>query len=246
MLNDAIPFNTTVLEVGCGTGQLSNFLGIGCRRVIGTDLCLNSLRLGEAFRREHSLSRVRFVQMNLFRPCFKPGQFDVVLCNGVLHHTSDPAGGFRSLVPLVRPGGYIIIGLYNTYGRLATDLRRTVFRLTGGRGSWLDPYLRTGLGPEKRRAWFADQYQHPHESKHTIGEVLEWFDEGGLTFVRGIPSVSAAGETIGQTALFEREPRGSRTDHFVSQASQVFTGNREGGFFLMIAQRPAERSPRTS
>ena len=35
MLNDAIPFNTTVLEVGCGTGQLSNFLGIGCRRVIG-------------------------------------------------------------------------------------------------------------------------------------------------------------------------------------------------------------------
>jgi SAM-dependent methyltransferase len=243
MLNDAIPFNTTVLEVGCGTGQLSNFLGIGCRRVIGTDLCLNSLRLGEAFRREHALSRVRFVQMNLFRPCFKPGQFDVVLCNGVLHHTSDPAGGFKSLVPLVRPGGYIIIGLYNTYGRLATDLRRTVFRLTGGRGSWLDPYLRTGLGPEKRRAWFADQYQHPHESKHTIGEVLEWFDEAGLTFVRGIPSVSAAGGTIGQTALFEREPRGSRTDHFVSQASQVFTGNREGGFFLMIARRPAPEEP---
>ena len=53
-----------VLEVGCGTGQLTNFLGIGHRRVIGTDMCLNSLRLGESFRHEHDLWRVRFMQMN--------------------------------------------------------------------------------------------------------------------------------------------------------------------------------------
>jgi carbamoyltransferase len=245
MLNDAIPFNTTVLEVGCGTGQLSNFLGIGCRRVIGTDLCLNSLRLGNAFRRQHNLSRVRFLQMNLFRPCFKPGQFDVVLCNGVLHHTSAPFGGFSALVPLVRPGGHIIIGLYNTYGRLGTNLRRQIFRLSGGRGRWLDPYLRTRLGAEKRRAWFADQYQHPHESTHTIGEVLHWFDETGLQFVRGIPSVTPEEERFDEAGLFRPAPRGSALDHFVSQARQIVTGNREGGFFLMIGQRaavPAQRA----
>ncbi len=46
-LDQAIPYNSAVLEVGCGTGQLSNFLGIGCRNVVGADLCLNSLRLGE-------------------------------------------------------------------------------------------------------------------------------------------------------------------------------------------------------
>ena len=237
-LNASIPFNTTVLEVGCGTGQLSNFLGISCRRVIGTDLCLNSLRLGEAFRRQHHLSRVRFVQMNLFRPCFKPGQFDVVLCNGVLHHTSDPYGGFRSLVPLVRPGGHIIIGLYNTYGRLATDLRRAIFRATGNRARWLDPYLRTRIGSEKQRAWFADQYQHPHESKHTIDEVLHWFEEAGLSFVRGIPSVSGGEPPLERGDLFRPVAPGSKRDHAVSQAKQIFTGSREGGFFLMIAQRP--------
>ena len=242
-LNASIPFNTTVLEVGCGTGQLSNFLGISCRRVIGTDLCLNSLRLGETFRRQHLLSRVRFVQMNLFRPCFRPGQFDVVLCNGVLHHTSDPYGGFRSLVPLVRPGGHIIIGLYNTYGRLATDLRRTIFRATGNRARWLDPYLRTRIGSEKQRAWFADQYQHPHESKHTIDEVLRWFDEAGLAFVRGIPSVSAEEPPLERGELFRPVPRGSTRDHVVSQAKQIVTGSREGGFFLMIGQRPAAGGP---
>ena len=39
-------------------------------------------------------------------------QFDVVLCNGVLHHTSDPYGGYRGIARLVKPGGLIVVGLY--------------------------------------------------------------------------------------------------------------------------------------
>ena len=54
MLNEQIPQNARVLEIGCGTGQLSNYLGsMGSRAVFGTDLCLNSLRLAEKFRREN-------------------------------------------------------------------------------------------------------------------------------------------------------------------------------------------------
>jgi len=175
-LDEAIPYNAEVLEVGCGTGQLTNFLGIACRRVIGTDICLNSLRLGEAFRREQGLTRVRFMQMNLFRPALRPAQFDVVLCNGVLHHTADPYGGLQALVSLLKPGGHLVLGLYNRYGRLATDLRRHLLRLLPAGAGWIDPILRrSGLSADKRRAWFADQYLHPHESKHTFGEVLRWF-----------------------------------------------------------------------
>jgi len=241
-LQRAIPFNSTALEVGCGTGQLTNFLGISCRRVVGSDLCLNSLRLGEAFRRRHDLNRVQFVQMNLFRPAFKQEFFDVVLCNGVLHHTSDPFGGFTSLAPLVRPGGYLVIGLYNRFGRLMTDLRRQVFRLTGGRAHWIDPHLRqTPVAADKERAWFADQYRHPHESKHTIGEVMKWFQAVDFDFVRGVPSVIPEGEPFPEDGLFSREPVGSALDHFLVQAAHIVTGNREGGFFVMIGQRPERR-----
>ncbi|MDJ0868343.1 MAG: class I SAM-dependent methyltransferase [Myxococcota bacterium] len=237
-LDEAVPLNSTVLEVGCGTGQLSNFLGIACRRVVATDLCLNSLRLGETFRREHELSRVRFVQMNLFRPCLASAQFDVVLCNGVLHHTSDPFGGFARLVPLLRPGGIFVLGLYNRYGRLATDLRRALFRLTGGRGRWLDPVLRkTARGAEKQRAWFADQYRHPHESKHTMGEVLRWFERTGLEFVRGVPATSPV-EEDGPAGLFEAVPPGGPIDRAAVQLREIVTGGREGGFFVMIGRRP--------
>ena len=239
-LDQAIPYNSSVLEVGCGTGQLSNFLGVSCRRVIGTDLCLNSLRLASKFRLEHGLSRVRFIQSNLFRLPFSPGQFDVILCNGVLHHTADPYGGFQALTPLLKPGGYIVIGLYNTYGRLMTDLRRVIFRITGGAGKWIDPYLRSGkIGKDKRSAWFADQYLHPHESKHTIGEVLSWFQQNGLDFVAGVPSVTNEPDAIGDGKLFVSRPRGSTWQHFCVQLKQIVAGSREGGFFIMIAQRPA-------
>lgn len=237
-LDEAIPYNGTVLEVGCGTGQLSNFLGISCRRVMGVDLCLNSLRLGEQFRSEHELNRVRFAQMNLFRPALKPESFDVVLCNGVLHHTSDPQGGLKGLVPYVRPGGYFVVGFYNRYGRLMTDLRRTIFRITGGRGKWLDPYLRsTSMSEEKQRAWFADQYLHPHESKHTFGQIMEWFHESGLSFVRGIPSVTLEGSSLEEAGLFEPTSEGTALEHFLIQLQQISTGSREGGFFVIIGQK---------
>ena len=212
-LNAALPFNSTVLEVGCGTGQLTNFLGVSCRRVIGTDMCMNSLRLGETFRRQHGLSRVRFVQMNLFRPCFKAGVFDVILCNGVLHHTADPVGGFQGLVPLLRPGGHIVIGLYNWYGRFFTDLRRQIFRMTGNRAKWIDPYLRgTPVGESKRKAWFADQYQHPHESEHTVDEILQWFDRADCSSFAGfLHRPRAAGARARHASTRWRPDRGSIT-----------------------------------
>src|SRR5262245_44995432 len=86
-----------VLEAGCGTGQLSNFLGMSWKRkVFAGDLCLNSLRLAKDFADRFVIRNVAFLQMNLFRPPFKDGVFDVVVSNGVLHHTPDCEGAFRT------------------------------------------------------------------------------------------------------------------------------------------------------
>lgn len=105
LLDRQIPFGVRILECGCGTGQLSNFLGTAHRTVFGSDICMNSLQLAERFRRRSGLERVFFLQMNLFRPVFLPGTFHTVICNGVLHHTSNPRLGFESLSSLVAPAG---------------------------------------------------------------------------------------------------------------------------------------------
>jgi len=244
MLDDQVPPGTMVLECGCGTGQLSNFLSIANRTLLGTDICLNSLRLGERFRRENALAGAHFLQMNLFRPVFKPATFDLVIANGVLHHTADPLRAFKSIARLVKPGGYILIGLYHRWGRLITDARRLLFRLTGDRLAFLDPNLRRGgFAPAKRRAWLMDQYKHPHESKHTIAEVMHWVDETGLRFVRSIPSTKAF-QFSSRAKLFQPEAPAPWLERTLVEWAQVFRGSREGGFFIVTARRPAERGDR--
>ena len=238
LLDDQTPPGSTVLEVGCGTGQLSNFLGVRGRTVYGADLCLNSLKLARQFRSRNLLHTVHFVQMNLFRPVFADASFDLVISNGVLHHTDDPAGGFRSIARLVRPGGHIVIGLYNRYGRIWTDLRRTLFKLSGNRFRSLDPYLSDPQVDEhKKRIWFADQYRHPHESKHSVEEVFGWFDQAGFEFMNAIPKPTPFGQMALFEPLFEPHPCGSSTQHLLSELKLALTGGAEGGFFVMIGRR---------
>jgi SAM-dependent methyltransferase len=239
MLNRSIPPLTTVLEVGCGTGQLGNFLSIAARRVLSVDLCLNSLRLAESFRSRQGLVGVTLAQMNLFRLPLRPERFDLVVCTGVLHHTSDPRRGFRGLLRHVRPGGHVVIGLYNRFGRLKTRLRAWLPGKLGDRLMARDPYLREhGVGNRKRQAWVMDQYRNPHESLHTMDEVLRWFDEDGVEFRRALPgTVFQSDFSLDyRRSLFEPQSRGSRLDRWLSQTQQMLTDG-EGGLFVMIGRK---------
>ncbi len=241
LLNEQIPHGSRILECGCGTGQLSNFLGLTWgRTVFATDLCLNSLKLGHAFKEQHDIRNVCFIQMNLFRPTFRPECFDFVICNGVLHHSADPFLGFQTILTCVKKGGFIIVGLYNTYGRLPTQIRRLIFRITGDRFKFLDSRLRMkSLSDLRKQAWFVDQYKHPRESSHSIGEVLRWFERSGVEFVNSIPKCAAAGAFSPQEGLFELTPRGTPLDHFIVQSGMLLGGGREGGFFIMIGRKKA-------
>jgi SAM-dependent methyltransferase len=240
LLDEQIPFGARVIECGCGTGQLTNFLSIANRTVVGVDLCLNSLKMATAFKDHNGLDRAHFFQMNLFRPCFHAESFDLVISNGVLHHTSDPLLGFKSIARLVKPGGYILIGLYHRYGRLATDVRRAWFHATNDRFLFLDRHAtdpRVSAG--KRRAWFMDQYKNPHESKHTVGETLRWLDEVGFEFVHAVPKTVPFAELQPDERLFRPERVGTGFERLLVNLGMMVTGHREGGFFITIARRPA-------
>ena len=236
VLNEQIPFNTRILEVGCGTGQLSNYLGIAHRYVYGTDMCINSLKLAHEFKTKHDLERVNFYQMNLFKPIFLEESFHLVVCNGVLHHTNNPLEGFKSISKLVKKGGYIIIGLYNTYGRLFTGIRSVLYKIFGSKLSFLDPQL-LGKGKAKTSSWFMDQYKNPHESWHTIGEALHWFDTCGFDFVYGIPNVKAFERFNPSDSIFKKHERGNSIDHGLVQLNMLLSGSKEGGLFILIGKK---------
>ncbi len=238
LLDEQIPFGAKILECGCGTGQLSNFLGLTWgRTVIATDACMNSLTLAERFRRENQIKSAAFLQMNLFRPAFKPESFDFVISNGVLHHTSDPLLGFQTIATLVKPGGVILIGLYNKYSRLVTDFIRMALRASGDRLRFLDPRLRDKTADKVRQhTWFMDRFKNPHESKHSIAEVQGWFEQAGFEFLNSIPK--ATGEKFAaDEKLFEPHLKSTNLDQFFVQMGELLAGGRDGGLFVMIGRK---------
>jgi hypothetical protein len=110
--------------------------------------------------------------------------------------------------------------------------------MMGERFVFLDPHLRNEkLGKKKKDAWFADQYRHPHESKHTFRQVLSWFEKNGFRFVYGIPNPKAFVPFSESDTIFEAHASGNWLDHFIVQTQMTFQGSYEGGFFLMIGQR---------
>jgi SAM-dependent methyltransferase len=235
LLDEAIAGDARVVEVGCGTGQMCLYLARADRVVVGLDLSRAALRLGAEAARRFGVGGVRFVESDLRDPGVRDGAFDVVYSSGVLHHTPDPRASFARLARLVRPGGAIVLGLYNTFARVPTRLRRAAARLTAFRVVPFDPVLRARAAePARREAWLRDQYQHPEEHVHTIAEVQAWFAENGVEYLRTYPS--AVLDDL-PDRLFTPAPDNWRLEGWLTQLGWMRTLGREGGLFFTIGRR---------
>lgn len=235
LMDQAIPGDARVIEMGCGTGQMCLYLQRADRIVIGADLTRASLRMGAAAARRFGIERVQFVETDLRQPGLRAGAFDVVYSSGVLHHTPDPRASFGHLVKLARPGGTIVLGVYNAFARLPLRLRRLAARLTGFRVIPFDPVLRDRTHePTRREAWLRDQYQHPEEHRHTLAEVQGWFAEHGVRYLRAYPSAVLGDEPGG---LFTRAADNWRPESWLAQLEWMRTLGHEGGLFFTIGQR---------
>jgi SAM-dependent methyltransferase len=236
LLDAAIPSDARILEVGCGTGQMSLFLASAERLVVGADVTRASLELGAAAARRFGVTGVQFVETDLHNPGLRAGAFDVVYTSGVLHHTANPRQSFEAILPLLRPGGMIVIGLYNAFARVPLRLRRVVARLSGYRWIPLDPVLRDRSSePARREAWLRDQYRHPEEHRHTAAQVRGWFAENGIEYLRTYPSL-LMGEK--NADLFAADEDYWPVEAWLSQIGWMATLGHEGGLFVTVGRRP--------
>ena len=122
-------------------------------------------------------------------------------------------------------------------------MRRKIFRYTGDRFLGLDSRnVNPNISEEKRRAWFLDQYKNPHESQHTITQVIRWLKDLNLEFVRALPSSVPGRPLTERTQLFAPEASGMWAENVMSDISCLLAREREGenGFFTIIARKPDE------
>ncbi len=187
-----------VLDAGCGTGEYSCWFASQGARVTGIDLSVRSLEEAHAYANATGLQGVNFEPRSVLKTGFPDACFDFVYCTGVLHHTPDPFGGLAELFRVLRPGGKILVSFYNAIGMLPRELRRRIAKSLGGEdldqrvrwGTRLFPFTARRLQEGERNdpdSALYDYFAVPHESLHTVGEVLSWFDALGLEYLGSFP-----------------------------------------------------------
>ena len=107
-----------ILIAGCGTGQhaiLTKQQHEGAR-MLAIDLSRASLAYAAAKSGALNLD-IEFAQADIMRLGALQRRFDLIESVGVLHHLADPWAGWRVLLSLLRPGGFMRIALYSEIGR---------------------------------------------------------------------------------------------------------------------------------
>jgi SAM-dependent methyltransferase len=75
------------------------------------------------YRNCASFPHYNVAQASIFALPFEKGQFEIVLCIGVIQHTPDPEVAMQRLCEQVKPGGLLVIDHY-THGYPSTFSRR--------------------------------------------------------------------------------------------------------------------------
>lgn len=234
-LDDEIPMGSNILEAGCGTGQLSIALSRYARQIYGIDLSKGSLIEAKQFINSNDIKSVHLFRMNIFKLFFEENTFDVIISNGVLHHTYNPKLAFSKLVRVLKPGGIIVIGLYHRYGRIIQKIRQSLIKNFGDSFKFLDKRFREKISYKKKYAWFLDQYKNPSETTHTYLEVLNWFKVENIEFLSSIPF-----DFNPENKLFQKREAKNRFEIFLNEISLAFNLNQiyqEGSFFVMIGKK---------
>ena len=107
---DALPIRgASILEVGCGTGWLTERLAhYGPATAI--DLSPRAIEIA----RSRGLA-AEFLAGDFYTQEFPPSKFDVVTCLETISHVPDQAGFIERLATVTRPGGYLIITAQNKF-----------------------------------------------------------------------------------------------------------------------------------
>ena len=186
-----------VLDAGCGNGRYAKFTNEWGARVVAVDI---SSAVDVAAANLSGRADVDVLQADLFRLPFRSDVFDMAYSVGVLHHTPDAAGAFKSVAKAVRPGGSFSIFVHAQGNRVLHQSNLFLRRFTAKasyKTTWrfsrvltafsrfLDqvPFAGPMAGIMLRQIFFFSSDQHNNFDHYSAGftsfhrreEVEEWY-----------------------------------------------------------------------
>ena len=169
------------LEIGCGVGWFSNSLKFNYNKVnvVGVDFNSVAINFANEVQKKLDLDN-KFVTQDLFE-IDDYYNFDLIISVGVLHHTNNCLKGIEKIISLSPK--YFFIGLYHKHGRkpfldhfekIKSDFSN--MDPTNLEDKLFDEYKKLDsrkMNDVHLKSWFKDQVIHPHETQHTLEEVID-------------------------------------------------------------------------
>ena len=171
-----------ILDVGCGGGWLVNNIGYHFKSKIITGIDFNSVAIKFALAVSEKLNlNNKFEIQDLFK--FNKKDFDLILSMGVLHHTNNCLGALDHICKLGSKKSNIYIGLYHKFARKPfLDFVDSIKHLDEDQKFRKYQEIHKLTDEMHLKSWFRDQVLHPHETQHTLLEVLEIFKKNNYVF----------------------------------------------------------------
>lgn len=118
VINDSIQDCNTILDVGCGSGLITNLFAIKNpdKKFTAVDFA-NGINYAQTFAHENLINNIQFYQEDFLNWHIK-SKFDCVICQGVLHHIPDWQTALTKLMLLVADRGTLVLGVYHPLGKL--------------------------------------------------------------------------------------------------------------------------------
>ena len=189
-----------ILMAGCGTGQHSirTAQQFPTARILAIDLSRSRLAQAARRTRELGISSIEYVQADLLQLDSLDRRFDAIEAGGALHHLADPWTGWRSLLSLLRPGGFMLVGIYSATAWRHVVRARALITERGhgattdgirrGRQALLEQSSGSSASGELPSDLFTlsgcrDVLFHVQERYVTLTEIETFLEKNNLTFL---------------------------------------------------------------
>jgi len=174
------------LDAGCGSGRGTILMCmLGAKEVYAIDQSSANCNTTRVFakKKDFPVTVINGSLLNL-KNCFPDEMFDIVWCNGVLHHTTAPLQGLKELKRVLKPKGYMWLYLYGSggiYWYVVDQIREQLKDFSAV--EVFEELRKLGL-PAIQIAEYMDDWKVPIIEKYRAYNIEEILCEQGFSFRR--------------------------------------------------------------
>lgn len=178
-----------ILDIGCGTGELSQQISEHCQEVVGIDQSANMVAQARENYPALTFLELDAASFNLDR------QFDAIFSNATLHWVADFRGAIQCMYDHLKSGGRMVIefGGKDNVGAILKALKHSL----GKRGyteqaafnRWYFPSVgeyTTELEKAGFRVLSAEHYDRPTQLVDNENGIKDWLTMFGKDYLKGV------------------------------------------------------------